>query len=337
VKRINNLFEKIVAFENLLVAAYRAARGKKLKNSVNLFLFQIENEILLLREELLHKTYKPKSYFQFEVKEPKIRQICSSNFRDRVTHHAICQLIEPIFERRSIFDSYACRNDKGSHQAVSRCQKFAKQYKYYLKCDINKFFENIDHQVLKNILRRVFKDQDLLWLLDVIIDHKVPENIKGKGLPIGNLTSQHFANLYLGEFDHYVKERLQVKGYVRYMDDFICFSNSKAELWNLHSQLQKFVEDNLLLKLKARVTQVAPVIDGIPFLGFRIFPSIIRLKNENLRRLIFKIKKKESLYAIGELPLNKLRQSVNSMVAHVEHANSLSLRRKIFKGSFNLV
>ncbi len=310
---------------------------KKAKNSVISFNFNLENELILLMQQLASRTYYPLPYFQFEVKEPKLRKICSSDFRDRVVHHAVCNLMEPIFESKSILDSYACRVGKGSHLAVSRCQEFTRKFPYYLKCDIKKFFESIDHLVLKNILRKSFKDNDLLWLLDLIIDHKVPGNIDGKGMPIGNLTSQHFANLYLGELDHFIKDRLGIKGYVRYMDDFICFADSKKELWDLLSKIDRFVIKNLNLELKETVTQIAPVSEGIPFLGFRVFPQIIRIKRENLSRMKNKIRTRERQYKSGQLSERDLINSVGSIVAHVKHVNSLSIRRNIFRDSLKMV
>lgn len=336
-KRHANLYTRIITFENLLNAAKKSMRGKKSKNSVITFNFNLEAELILLHQQLVDKTYQPRPYSQFEVIEPKVRKICSSDFRDRVVHHAICNLVEPIFEARSIKDSYACRVGKGSHQAVSRCQEFSRKYSYYLKCDIKKFFESIDHQVLKKILRRLFKDQDLLWILDKIIDHKVPGNRPDRGLPIGNLTSQHFANLYLGELDHLIKDRLGIKGYARYMDDFICFADSKKELWDLHLKIDHFVTQNLKIELKEKVTQVAPVSEGIPFLGFRVFPQLIRLKRENLSRMRTKIRKKEIQFKKGRVSERDLINSVGSIVAHVSHVNSLTLRRGIFKESLNTV
>lgn len=336
-KRHANLYSKVISFENLYLAAKKSMRGKKNKNSVMVFNFNLENELISLRHELEGKIYYPRPYSSFLVKEPKVRKICSSEFRDRVIHHAICNFVEPVIEKRSILDSYACRVGKGSHGAVARCQQFSRRYTYYLKCDIKKFFENIDHQILKNILMKMFKDKDLLELIGIIIDHKVPENANGKGLPIGNLTSQHFANLYLGELDHYIKDRLGIKGYVRYMDDFICFANSKKELWDLLEKIDEFVSKILILELKEKVTQIAPVSEGIPFLGFRIFPQIIRIKRENLTRMKNKIKAKEAQFKRGHLSQRDLINSVGSIVAHVEHVNSLSLRRSIFKDSLNTV
>lgn len=335
-KRHGNFFEKIITFENLLLASKKAMTGKKTKSSVSAFYFNLENEIIGLQQELALGSYRPMEYTQFIIREPKVRKICSSEFRDRVVHHAICNIVEPTFEAKSIFDSYACRVNKGSHIAVVRCQQFARTFRYYLKCDIRKFFESIDHAVLKRLLRRVFKDEKLLTLLDIIIDHRVPGTATGRGLPIGNLTSQHFANFYLGELDHFIKDRHGVRGYVRYMDDFISFSNDKESLRVLLADIDRFVTEELKLELKESVTTLAPVTEGVPFLGFRIFTGIIRIKRENLVRMNQKIKKKEKLYLKGQITERNLIQSVSSIVAHVSHVNSLAARRKIFEKSLKL-
>lgn len=336
-KRHADLYSQIMTFGNLHTAALRAMNGKKSKNAVKSFHFHLENELIFLQRELETKTYRPRPYSQFEVREPKLRKICSSDFRDRVVHHAICQIIEPIFEKRSVHDSYACRPDKGSHRAVARCQEFSRKFPYYLKCDIKKFFESVDHQVLKRILRRLFKDRDLLWLLELIIDHEVPGNLPGKGLPIGNLTSQHFANLYMGELDHFVKDRLGVRGYLRYMDDFICFAESKNELWDCHEKMNRFVNGILAVELKEKVTQVAPVTEGILFLGFRVFPQLVRLQRSNLSRLRRSIRHCEAQFKAGRLSEQELIARVGSLVAHVEHVNSLSARKRIFEESLKMV
>jgi RNA-directed DNA polymerase len=335
-KRHGNLFEKIVTFENLLLASKKAMVGKKSKRSAASFYFDLENEIIALQQELKGVTYQPMPYTQFEIREPKVRKICSSEFRDRVVHHAVCNLAEPIFERCAIYDSYACRINKGSHIAVIRCQQYARKFRYYLKCDIRKFFESIDHVVLKRLLGRLFKDEKLLNLLTTIIDHAVPDGVIGRGLPIGNLTSQHFANFYLGELDHFVKDRLGVKGYVRYMDDFISFSDDKDSLRHLLAEIERFVRGELKLELKHTVTTLAPVSEGVPFLGFRIFPGVIRIKRENLVRMSQRVKRKEELYMAGRITEAKLVQSVGSIVAHVSHVNSLAARRRIFEKSLKL-
>ncbi|MCP4399318.1 MAG: RNA-dependent DNA polymerase, partial [bacterium] len=228
-KRAGNLFEEIACFHNLRLAAYKAfLGGKKFTPRAAAFYLNLEQELLVLEQELLSGSYRPAPYNSFIIYEPKKRRISASDFRDRVVHHAICNLLEPLLDKSLIFDSYACRTGKGSHAAVKRAQHFACRFRYCLKCDIRKYFETLDHQRLKQLLARKIKDPRLLDLLGVIIDHAVPEYQPGKGLPIGALTSQLFANLYLGELDHLVKECMRVKGYLRYMDDFLLFGSQKA-------------------------------------------------------------------------------------------------------------
>lgn len=198
-KRVGLLFERVVAFENLLYATRQAARGKTSQLRVAHFLFHQEKECLRLQTELKQGIWLPSGFRVFEIREPKPRRISAADFQDRVVHHALCNILEPVFERRLIFDTWACRRGKGSHLAVKRAQVFSQRFPYFLKCDIRRYFDNVDHAILKRLLRRLIKDQAVLNLLDRIIDHPLPGASPGKGLPIGNLTSQHFANLYLGE------------------------------------------------------------------------------------------------------------------------------------------
>ncbi|MGE4232054.1 MAG: reverse transcriptase domain-containing protein [Bacteriovoracia bacterium] len=335
-KRHDDLYDRIVTFDNILLAAKKAGRGKRHKPSVAQFFFSLEKEVIALQAELVTGTYQPRPYTMFEIREPKIRNICSSEFRDRVVHHAICNIIEPTLENKAIYDSYACRIGKGAHMAIKRCQHFASRYKYFLKCDIRKFFENINHQHLKILLRRVFKDQKLLSLLDQIIDHEVPGGMPGCGLPIGNLTSQHFANFFLGQIDHFIKDQERTPGYLRYMDDFISFAPDKGSLGVLLGKIEVFLERHLRLQLKEKATLIAPVSEGIPFLGFRVYPNLIRLKRENLVRLRKTIRGKERLYLEGRISENELVRSMTSIIGHVSHVDSQSERRKIFERSLKL-
>jgi hypothetical protein len=212
--------------------------------------------------------------------------------------------------------------------ALKRCQFFARRYRYSLKCDIQKYFESIDHGVLKDLIRRMIKDAELLGLIDTIIDHAVPGSDVGKGLPIGNLTSQHFANAYLGELDHFLKDRLRVPGYLRYMDDFILFSDDKAQLRAWLEDIRRFTAERLKLVLKEKVTRLAPVTEGVPFLGFWVYPGLIRIQRPNLVRFRRKLRERESWFQDGLISERQLTDSVNSMLAHVSHADSLALRRK---------
>jgi len=327
-KRVGNLFEQVVDFKNLLLASQKAFRGKKMKKSAVSFYFHLESEILSLQDELVSGRYIPKPYEIFEIREPKVRRIAAADFGDRVVHHAICNILDSIFESRLIFDSYACRVGKGTHRAIKRLQHFSRKYAYYLKWDIQKYFEGIDHDVLKRLLRRIIKDRKLLSLLNQIIDHSVTGNAHGKGLPIGNLTSQHFANLYLGELDHFLKDRLKIRGYIRYMDDSIALSNDKRELHQLLEEVRTFLNEKLKLNLKEKVVRIAPVTEGIPFLGFRIYPEMIRLQRKNLIRWRRKLRKKHEHFEEGIISEEKFVSSLQSMIAHIAHSNSLTLRRK---------
>lgn len=327
-KRAGSLFEKVVAFENLVEALYRAAQGKKLKGNVARYLLDLEKEVIQLQSELVEGTYHPRPYFQFTIFEPKKRNICSSNFRDRVVHHAISDVIEPYLERRFISDTYACRVGMGAHLALKRSQEFTRRYRHFLKCDISKYFESIDHARLKRLLSRIFKDSRLLALMDRIIDHGIPLAPDGLGLPIGNLTSQHFANLYLGELDHFVKERIRAPGYLRYMDDFILFHDSKDFLNQAHKEVQGFLERELALKLKDKVTVLAPTSQGVPFLGCRVFQGLIRLQRKNLLRMRQKIVSRERSFIKGRISEDEMVKSLNSVVAHAQRVNATHLLRR---------
>lgn len=333
-RRVGNLFEKVVTFEQLYEASKTAFVGKKGKSNVARFYFDLERELIRLERDLVEGTYRPSPYGVFKIYEPKEREICSSSVRDRVVHHAICNVLGPIFEKRFIHDTYACRIGKGTHKARERARVYMKQTKgYYLKCDIKKYFYSIDHAILKSLLTRMIKDEKFMDLLSTVIDHQVPGAPLGKGLPIGNLTSQYFANLYLGELDHFVKDRLGVKCYIRYMDDFIIFSSEKGELRDLLHFIDDFIRNSLALELKEKATKLAPVSDGVPFLGFRMFPNLIRLQRPNLIRMRRKIRRKEGKYLSGKITQEALVQAVASLTGYAKHADSMQLRRKLFEGS----
>lgn len=255
-KTAKKLYGQITSFGNLFLASRKARKGKRFKKSAALFEEQLENELLLLQKELIAKTYQPGNYKSFFIFEPKKRMISAAPYRDRVVHHALCNIIEPVFEKSFIFDSYANRKNKGTHRAILRYQHFARKYKYVLKADIKKYFPSIDFEILKKVIRRKISCSDTLRLIDMIIDNSnsqepVFEVFPGddlftplerkKGIPIGNLTSQFFANIYLNPFDHYIKETLGCKAYIRYVDDFVIFGNDKNELWQVLGQCRTFL------------------------------------------------------------------------------------------------
>ena len=332
-KRHHGLFANITTFRNLLSATDKAALGKRDKPAVAKFLYYLEPELFRLEDELNAGTYQPGDYFVFDIRDPKPRRICAAPFRDRVVHHAVCNVLEPIFEKRLIFDSYACRTGKGTHAAIQRAQHFARRYPYFLKCDIRKYFESIDHAVMKALLRRMLKDRAVLKLLDTVIDHAPPYTEPGKGLPIGNLTSQHFANLYLGELDHFLKERLRIKGYIRYMDDLLLFGHDKIALHLAFADLREFVQDRLQLQIKDKSVMLSPVSEGIPFLGFRVFPRLVRLNQKTLRRFRRKFRGNEKAYLSGHMDMEHLSTATGALFAHISQADTLHLRRKLIERS----
>ncbi|MGH9838254.1 MAG: reverse transcriptase domain-containing protein [Blastocatellia bacterium] len=335
-KRFGHLFEQIATFDNLLLAARKTLRGQKEKPEAARFWFDLEPELFRLQEELLAETWQPRPYRVFTVREPKRRQICASELRDRVAHHAICNVLDPVFERRMIHDSYACRVGKGAHAAVRRAREFSRRFEFYLQCDVRKYFASIEHAALKSLLRRMLKDDRTLALLDRIIDHPLPGSPPGRGLPIGNLTSQYFANLYLGELDHFVKERLGIEGYERYMDDGLIFGDDKPSLHRTLAAVRTFLDERLKLELKEETVRIAPVSAGISFLGSRVFPGMIRLGGGNWRRFRRAVREREAAYLAGEIDERTLARSVSSMTGHLMHADTLAARRRFFYNSRHL-
>ncbi len=336
-RREGYLFEQVVAMENLLLAARKTFRGKKDKAPVARFYFHLETELVALQAELRSGRYQPRPLRAFVIYEPKRRKICAAEVRDRVVHHALCHVLDPLFERSLIYDTYACRVGKGTHAAVRRAQQFARRHAYFLKCDVRRYFETIDHAVLKALLRRRIKDARVLSLLDQIIDQPIPGGETGRGLPIGNLTSQYFANLYLGQLDHLLKDHRRVKGYLRYMDDFLLFGDDKPTLYGHLQAVRAFLQDRLCLELKEEALRLAPVTQGMPFLGFRIFPGLIRLGGTKWAQFRRGVRRLEAAYQQGDLDEAALAARVACRVGHVVHADTLAARRNFFEGSLRLV
>jgi len=329
-KRYGDLMQQVLSFGALVRASKRAARGKKTKPQVAAFIQNLENEVISLEQELSSRSYRPLPYRTFVVRDPKTRRICAADFRDRVVHHSLCAILEPMFERAFIYDTYACRPEKGTHMAVRRAKRFSRRHPYFLKLDIRKFFDSIDHAILKQQLRQKIKDSGLLWLLDVFIDHPVPWTESGKGIPIGNLTSQHFANFYLSGLDHYIKERLRIKGYIRYMDDFVLFADEKETLWDAARHIERFLKDNLHLDIKAGSLLVAPVSQGISFLGFRVFPNALRISRKGWSRFRRKVLQRNDDLSAGKIDEEAWGRSISSLVGHLKQADTRNLRASFF-------
>jgi len=335
-KTYGNLYPRVCAFENLYLATMKAARGKRRWPNVANFLVGLEGELVQLCAELEEQTYEPGHYRTFMIHEPKDRMISAAPFRDRVVHHALCNVIGPLFERRMVYDCWANRVGKGSHRALDRFQGFCRQFRYVLKCDIAKHFPSIDHEILKAKVRRVVRCKPTLWLIDKIIDgsnaqepvvQRFPaDNLftpleRRRGLPIGNLTSQFFANFHLDALDHFAKETLQVPGYVRYVDDFALFGDSKRELWEWRDKIERFLVTDRL-KLHPTKTRVFRTSDGLDFLGFRVWPHRRRLKKENLNRMKRRLRLLQMLRAAGRIGLPEVRQRIRSWLAHAAHGDT---------------
>ncbi len=340
-KREKDLFREIVAPINLYDAAFKAARGKRSKESVQRFFKNLDGELYFLSTELKTGTYQPGPYRTFTIFDQKPRLISAAPFRDRVVHHALCNVIEPIYERSFIFDSYASRKDKGSHAAVRRFQKFMQGADYVLKCDIRKYFPSIDHEILKTRLRRKIGCKETLWLLDTIIDSSnlqqeaidwfLGDDLlsplhRRRGLPIGNQTSQFLGNVYLDALDHFIKETLQVRRYIRYVDDFVLLADDKATLWEYKTRLDAFLAENLRLRVHAYKHLVQPVTQGTAFLGYRVFPTHRRILPASGYRFARRLRRMSMAYAQGRLTLPKVKQRVAAWIGHAQNANTFRLR-----------
>ncbi len=325
-KTYKNLYEKVISFENLLYATEKAFKGTKSKDAYK-FYFNKENEIIKLIRELKEENFTPSPYRYFTITDPKEREISIATFRDRVVHHSIVNILEPIYEKSFIAHSYATRKEKGTHKAILQVQKYFKTNEWYLKTDVKKHFESIDHEIMINILKRKIGDRKLINLIEKIIRNA---SDSGKSLPIGNLTSQFFANVYLDMLDHYIKDKIGIKAYVRYMDDIVVLSNNKEELKEIRDKIREFLENELKLNLKEKATYINSQQNGISFCGVRIFPNIIRIKNENLKRYMKKIKNKIKDFENNKIAEEELELSLNSYNAMFERYNTYRLRNQIW-------
>ncbi len=343
-KRLGNLWPLVTTFENLLSAYRKARRGKGGSPEVARFGLNLEPELLRLQEELESGDYWPDEYRLFTIYERKPRSIAAAPFRDRVVHHALMNVIEPPLDRTFIYDSYACRRGKGVHLAVDRYQQWARRYAYVLQMDVSKYFPSIDHVLLKEKLLRRIKDWRLLDLLDRIIDtgpqqaapafwfsgDHLPAPLEHRcGIPIGNLTSQFFANLYLDDMDHYLKELLGARAYLRYVDDMAALDDSKERLREIREVVrERLAQERLQLHpLKAHIT---PVSVGIDFLGYHVFPRRRQLRNDNGHRFTRKLRGFAKAYTEGRMDWEDFNPSVQSWIGHACHAETEGLRREIF-------
>ncbi|MCS6880445.1 MAG: reverse transcriptase domain-containing protein [Oscillochloridaceae bacterium] len=348
-KTYKHLFERVCSFDNLWVAFHRARLGKRSKAEVAAFEYHLERNLFTLERELRAGEYRPGGYRHFYIFEPKKRKISAAPFRDRVVHHALCNVIEPIFDRRFIHNSYACRIGKGTHAALDRDQDYARRYRYVLQGDIVQFFPSVDHQVLRGLLARRIADPQVMALIDLILasgagvleseytpqwfpgDDLLTPFERARGLPIGNLTSQFWGNVYLHELDNFVNQDLRTGAYLRYADDWLLFSDDKARLHTWREAISNFLV-GLRLVLHDRKTQIYPTATGVPFLGFRLYPEHRRLKRPNVIRFKRRMRRLFHRFADGQIPLERVQASINGWVAHAAHGSTYRLREQLLGG-----
>lgn len=340
-------FKQIYDFDNLLSAAYSCRKGKAKASATLIFFDNLEENIIQLQNELMWDMYQMSLYYHFYVFEPKRRLISAPHFRDRVVHRAIYNIIEPLFNKGFIFDSYACRKNKGTHKGADRAQHFIRNVEhkygkaYALKADIKRYFSSIDHLILKNILRAKIRCKRLIALLEYIIDNS-PSDELGVGIPLGNLTSQIFANIYLNELDRFVKHKLNAKNYIRYMDDFVIIHHDKNQLHQWRQQIESFLLFELRLTTNSK-TQVFPIAKehgrSLDFLGYRIYSTHRLLRKSSVKRIKTNLKKLHKQYAQGKISLADCKPSIQSWLGHASHAQTHGLKKallsKPFRRNFN--
>lgn len=348
--KITDIYDQIYSWENLYWSYENAGKGKWFRDDVVRFSANFEEELINIQNHLMYQTYAVGRYREFYVYEPKKRLIMALAFRDRVVQWAIYRQLEPLFDKQFIYDSYGCRKGKGTHRAADRLQYWMRAVTrkpdewYYLKLDISKYFYRVDHDCLMRILRNKIDDERTLWLLKTIItcEHKAfglpagvdpdqcePEDrLNDVGMPIGNLTSQLFANIYLNELDQYAKHDLKLRHYIRYMDDVIILHPDKKYLAEVKEQIEIFLQENLRLDLNNK-TAIRKVKSGIEFVGFRIYPTHRKLKKKSTKKMKSRLQYLSREYARGNASLETVRSSVMSYYGIMQHFNSYGLCRHI--------
>lgn len=325
-KTVGNLLGQICEYNNAVLAYQKARKCKRYKPEV--YKFEIVREVNLLRacEELRNLTYTPGKYKVFKVWEPKERVIMALPFYDRVIQHMKCTYIEPIFEKKFMYHSYACRKGKGEHEASDQLSKWLHELEvvegkkiYALKADIHHYFQSIDHVILKAELRKYIKDKELLIILDRIVDHNGIFD-DGVGIPVGNLTSQLFANVYLNRLDQFMKHNLHIKYCLRYMDDFIILSDNLEQLREWWEQIEIFLHNELRLELNPKTTIIATK-NGIDFVGYRHFSDHKKVRKQSMR----KVRSLFRSFRDGEITEEYFDKSFTSRLGHMKHADTYNL------------
>ncbi len=325
-KRVGNLMPRVLHFDNLRLAFLKASRGKQEKVAVKAFREQLDERLEEMERKLSEASFEFDHYHFFTIYDPKKRQICAAPFPTRVVFHALMNVCEPIFERWQIYDSYACRKGKGTYKALERAKRYAGEYRWFAKLDVRSFFDSIHHDILKKQLAGLFKDPLLLRIFADIIDSH--HALVGCGLPMGNLTSQYFANHYMAIADHYAKEQLRVKAMVRYMDDILFFANEREVLKVWIGKFTHFLSEELKLRLHPVILNRTDC--GIPYLGYVVYKERLRLNHRSIKRFKRKVADLELAWETGFVDELKCADCMQSALAFVCKADSVGLRASCF-------
>jgi RNA-directed DNA polymerase len=324
-RKIGNLLPRIAALDNLYLAYWKAKRGKEHKPEVFAFGQNLKANLLALQTGLLSGALEIGDYHYFTIYDPKERLICASSFRERVLQHALMNICHDTFEKFQINDSYACRKGKGTYAALDKAKILSSKYLFFAKLDVRKYFETIDHRLLKQALARLFKDQALLAIFYQIIDSY--ENAPHQGIPIGNLSSQYFANHFLGIADHFIKEQLKAKAYLRYMDDMVIWANDLATLNALVKEFENFLRKKLLCPLKPSV--INAIAKGLPFVGYVVYRHKVNLARRSRTRFRRKLKHLNALWAHQQITEAAYQRKILPLLAFVQKADSFLFQKKV--------
>ncbi len=337
------MYEELCSDENLILAFKKAREGKTKIDYVLKFEKNLASNLALLKQELISQTYKPKPLRHFTIQDPKTRKISKSRFRDRVIHHALINIIGFLFEKSFIYDSYANQIGKGTLKAIERFNYFKRKVSknftrgvYVLKADIKHYFQEVNHQILINILRTRIKDEKVIWLIEQILDNGALSwggQIK-KGMPLGNHTSQFFANVYLNELDQFVKHILKAKYYIRYVDDFVILHENEEQLEIWKEQINEFLKKRLDIELHQDKSRIINLKNGVTFLGFRIFNHHMLLRKANMNKFDNTFKELKALYRENQVTREKVVECLEGWLEYSSHANTFKYRREIIK-NFN--
>lgn len=329
-----SLFHKIVSVSNLLKAWNKFKKGKSKKKDIALFEMHLEDNIFRLHTLLITKTYVHDPYESFYVCDPKRRHIHKASVRDRVLHQVLFQTLYPIFDKHFIHDSYSSRNLKGTHAGVARlsdaCRKISSNWKkpaYVLKCDVRKFFASIDHKILRVLIARKIEDQEVLGLIDEIF--KSFENQRGKGLPLGNVTSQLFSNIYLNELDQFAKHTLKAKCYFRYCDDFVIVHPDKKSLEDVINKIKTFLFATLSLDLHPNKVEIRKVTQGVDFLGYVVLPYVQVVRTKTKRRLLCKLDFVKQSFQDKKISTIRFQSTISSYLGVLSHGRNKRLQVKV--------